>query len=199
MRPSLVIVAGPNGSGKTTATEQLLGHRWLSGHEYINPDRIADARFGGWNDPHAVMEAARWATAERERLLTANENFAFETVFSSDEKLEFTRRAVEAGYFVRFFFIGTSSPDINIRRVATRAAIGGHDVPKNKIIARHARSISLLPLALSVVDRGYVLDNSIDGAPPRLIFRTREGKLAKMYAGEAPKWVTDALAKMASQ
>ena len=36
-RPTLCIVAGPNGSGKTTMTTQLLRHEWTEGSVYINP------------------------------------------------------------------------------------------------------------------------------------------------------------------
>lgn len=41
MRPVLLVVAGPNGSGKTTVTERLRAERWSEGVEYINPDGIA--------------------------------------------------------------------------------------------------------------------------------------------------------------
>lgn len=40
-RPTLIIIAGPNGSGKTTITEQLLSHEWGEDCHYINPDQIA--------------------------------------------------------------------------------------------------------------------------------------------------------------
>ena len=45
-RPTLCIVAGPNGSGKTTMTTQLLRHEWTEGSVYINPDNIAQEQFG---------------------------------------------------------------------------------------------------------------------------------------------------------
>ena len=93
MRPDLLVIAGPNGSGKTTTTQALVCHEWSLGTEYINPDVIAEERFGGWNNPEAVLQAARWATERRESLLAQDQGMAFETVFSAPDKLEFLRRA----------------------------------------------------------------------------------------------------------
>ena len=41
-RPTLCVVAGPNGSGKTTTTELLLANEWGANSLYINPDNIAE-------------------------------------------------------------------------------------------------------------------------------------------------------------
>lgn len=43
-RPTLCIVAGPNGSGKTSATIQLLHNEWAENSIYINPDNIAQVK-----------------------------------------------------------------------------------------------------------------------------------------------------------
>jgi len=71
VRPALLVIAGPNGAGKTTVTERLRAERWSEGVEYLNPDEIAQDRFGDWNSPEAVLSAARWAGARREELLRA--------------------------------------------------------------------------------------------------------------------------------
>lgn len=61
-KPTLCIVAGPNGSGKTTTTIQLLNNEWAADSLYINPDNIAQETFGDWNSPEAVLKAAEEAT-----------------------------------------------------------------------------------------------------------------------------------------
>ena len=44
-RPVLIVIAGPNGSGKTTITSKILRHEWLEDALYINPDQVAQDRF----------------------------------------------------------------------------------------------------------------------------------------------------------
>ena len=36
-KPLLIVVAGPNGSGKTTITAKVLHHEWMEDSYYINP------------------------------------------------------------------------------------------------------------------------------------------------------------------
>ena len=102
-RPTLCVVAGPNGSGKTTTTIQLLNNEWAADSLYINPDNIAQDTFGDWNSPEAVLKAAEEATRLRYECLDKKKDFVFETVFSSQEKMEFLKKAKEAGFFIRFF------------------------------------------------------------------------------------------------
>ena len=91
-RPTLCVVAGPNGSGKTTTTIQLLNNEWAADSLYINPDNIAQEMFGDWNSPEAVLKAAEKATQMRYECLEQGRDFVFETVFSSPEKLEFLKK-----------------------------------------------------------------------------------------------------------
>lgn len=113
MKPALLVIAGPNGAGRTTVTERLRVERWSEGVEYLNPDEVARDRFGDWNSPTAVAQAAAWTEGRREELLAQGASIAFETVLSTNGKVDFVRRAKAAGYFVRVFFIGTSDPRIN--------------------------------------------------------------------------------------
>jgi predicted ABC-type ATPase len=192
MKPILLVIAGPNGAGKTTITARLRQERWSDGVEYLNPDEIARDRFGDWNSPEAVVQAAQWTAARREALLASGDGIAFETVFSAPDKVDFLLRAKARGYFLRFFFIGTSDPTINAARVAARVMAGGHTVPIDKIINRYVRSFANLSVALSLADRGYLYDNSIDGTEARLCARSHDGELRKVY-GTLPTWVADAI------
>lgn len=181
MKPKLIVIAGPNGAGKTSLTNKILKHHWIEGCTYINPDIIAQEKFGDWNSNEAVFNALQYAEKMRMSVLEKNESLCFETVLSTHEKLKFIETAKKSGYFVRLFFVGTDSPEINASRVARRVLTGGHDVPIPKIISRYSKSIACCTHVIQLADRGYVYDNSIDFSDPKLLFRSTDGKLFKQY------------------
>jgi predicted ABC-type ATPase len=127
------------------------------------------------------------ATQQRNDCIKNKQSLIFETVFSSQEKIDFLINAKEEGYFIRLFFIGTDSPTINASRVAKRVLEEGHDVPIQKIITRYFKSIANCSVVSSIVDRLYIYDNSIDGLMAKLLFRSTDGILCKQYA-EVNDW-----------
>lgn len=187
-KPELIVIAGPNGSGKTTVTRQFLHHEWSDGVVYINPDQVAKEIFGDWNSQESVLKAANYCAEWRERCLKQKSSFVFETVFSAEDKIDFILRAKAAGFFIRIFFISTESPTINAARIANRVMAGGHSVPIDKIITRYYKSIFNCETIADKVDRLYLYDNSIDGRIARPLFRLTDGVLGKMYVTEVPEW-----------
>ena len=187
-KPVLIVIAGPNGSGKTTITTKILHHQWMEDAVYINPDQIAKDKFGDWNSAEAVMQSIKYCEALREECLTESKSLIFETVLSAEDKLDFIRRAKDSGFFIRIFFVSTNHPTINAARIAHRVMEGGHDVPISKIISRYFKSILNCRRISRLADRTYIYDNSVDGQEAQLLFRFVEGKLFKQYVKEIPEW-----------
>ena len=194
-RPVLIVIAGPNGSGKTSVTSKILHHEWLEDSEYINPDNVARDIFGDWNNQDAVLKAANYCNDWRERCLAERKSHIFETVMSASDKVDYILRAKEAGFFIRLFFVSTESPTINAKRVANRVLNGGHEVPIPKIISRYDKSIANCKILSTIVDRLYVYDNSIEEAEARLLFRLSDGELVKRYVDDLPAWAAPILPK----
>lgn len=88
-KPVLIVVAGPNGSGKTSVTSKILQHKWLENSVYINPDIVAQERFGDWNSKEAIMKAVKYCENWREECLSERKSLIFETVLSADDKVDF--------------------------------------------------------------------------------------------------------------
>ena len=187
-KPVLIVIAGPNGSGKTSVTSKILKHEWMEDAVYINPDLVAQERFGDWNSPDAIRKAVVYCQEWREQCLAERKSLIFETVLSADDKIDFIERAKEAGFFVRLFFVCTESPTINASRIAQRVIKVGHDVPITKIISRYQKSVLNCKYIATKVDRTYLYDNSIENAEAKLLLRFSDGKIAKRYIEELPEW-----------
>ena len=187
-KPVLIVIAGPNGSGKTTITSKILRHEWLEGAVYINPDIVAQEKFGDWNSKDAVMQSVEYCEELREKCLRDHQSLIFETVLSAEDKIDYIKRAKEAGFFIRLFFVSTEHPSVNASRIARRVMKGGHDVPISKIISRYYKSIVNCLKASKYADRTYVYDNTAENTEAQILFRMTDGKLAKQYLSELPKW-----------
>ena len=160
-RPEIVVFAGPNGSGKSTFTELLKPNM-----DYINADEIKKAL--KCSDIDAATEAER----QRGKHLAEGTDFCFETVMSTERNLNLLRRAKAQGYFIRCYYILTADPEINVYRVKSRVAEGGHDVPRDKIIARYERALALVRDVVAVSDVCHIYDNSEE--IPFRIFKKRK-------------------------
>ncbi|GHV11951.1 hypothetical protein AGMMS49938_03580 [Fibrobacterales bacterium] len=96
----------------------------------------------------------------RHKMFVADSSFCFETVFSHPSKVEEIREAQKAGCKIYLYFIATSDPSMNQKRVLNRVEEGGHSVPADKILERYYRCLDLLYDTLLLSDRAFLFDNS---------------------------------------
>lgn len=87
-------------------------------------------------------------------------SFSQETVFSHPSKVAALKSARENGFRTYLYFVANQDIAINLTRIANRVAIGGHDVPCDKVLARANRSLANIKPALKYCSRAYFFDNS---------------------------------------
>jgi predicted ABC-type ATPase len=181
MTPQLVVLAGPNGAGKSTFYDSFLAGSPLP---FLNADLFA-AETG-----IDSFEAARILDATRDRMIESGLGFITETVFSDQQgaKLAMLRKAVDAGFDVTLIYIGIASSELSARRVDQRIAIGGHDVPRDRIASRFARSLANLAQAIAFVPTVQLYDNSSADEPYRPVATFERSRLVSRMRGKLPRW-----------
>ena len=132
----MFILAGANGSGKSTIAKVLLP---TVGIVYVNPDDIA--RELNPSDFDAVKIAAGRETLRRiDELMARGASFAIETTLSGLSYVKMIKRARQSGYEIILAYVYVDSSDVCIARIASRVKNGGHSVPDADVRRRYARS-----------------------------------------------------------
>ena len=160
-RPTLWLVAGPNGVGKTTYALRHI--RAVSGSvRFVNLDEIARGLSPIAPDAERV-EAARIALARIDALLRANGDsvdFTIETTLSGLTYLRRLMAAKRRGWAINLLYFTVATPEAALTRIARRVSEGGHDVPEADARRRFARSIANFPRYAALADLWRVFDNN---------------------------------------
>lgn len=157
--PNLYIIAGCNGAGKTTASFTVLPEM-LDCEEFINADEIAKG-LSPLNPDRAAIEAGRIMLNKIGKLISNQQDFAFETTLATKSYTNTIRKARQAGFQVTLVFFYLDSHDLAIERVKTRVNEGGHDIPKPVIIRRYYAGLrNLFNLYIPISDYWMIFDNS---------------------------------------
>ncbi len=181
-KPLAIMVAGHNGSGKSTMWyDHLVDNIRIP---LINADRMMlsvlpmpqeDGHLRDWaqqlrdTDQMWMTVAQKGVESFIAQAMAHKVPFAVETVFSYWEalpdgshasKIDTIKALQKEGYFVLLIFVGLTNRELSIGRVATRKAEGGHDVPYRKLEERFPRTQQAIRHALAVTDAVILVDNS---------------------------------------
>ena len=139
MSKNVMVIAGPNGSGKTTFAAEYLRDSEI--FEYIGADAIAERLVSRPEDMGSVkIQAGRLFIQEIQGLITAEKNFAVEVTLAGKGFERIISRLKRAGYTITIVFIFLKSAETCIARVRNRVKAGGHHVPTEDIVRRFYRS-----------------------------------------------------------
>ena len=116
--PSIIILAGINGAGKTTASRSLLANT-LKVMTFVNADVIAQG-LSGFDPDAAAFRAGEIMLEQLHDLAAQRANFAFETTLAGRTQATWLDGLRQSGYRVHLFYFWVNSPDVAIARVAAR-------------------------------------------------------------------------------
>lgn len=184
-RPHIIVLGGPNGSGKTTTAPRLL-QGTLAVTEFVNADTIA-AGLSAFDPQRAAMEAGRILLARLHELARQRKDFAFEITLAGRSFVPWLRRLIQSGYSLHLFYLWLPSADLAVARVAERVRMGGHDVPEETVRRRYNAGVrNFFHLYRPLASTWRVYDNSVD-PEPLLVAAGRAEVVERVFA---PEWWT---------
>ena len=167
-KPRCIIIAGPNGSGKTTFARDYL--RSIAGLiHFVNADLIAGG-ISPLSPGLAALTAGRLVLRELDRLVDAKADFAFESTLSGRQYAKRIAGWKRRGYSIEILYLRLASHDLALSRIAARVSQGGHDVPRADVIRRFKRGwANFRAVYQPLADRWAIYENSEDN--PKLLER----------------------------
>lgn len=171
---NVYIIAGPNGSGKTTFAKKFLPD-YAKCPNFVNADLIAQG-LAPFEPRSAAIKAGRLVLQQIDEYTNRGIDFAFETTLSGRSYVRLLRVLRAKGYATHLFFLWIPSPELAIGRIKDRVAEGGHDVPVEDVRRRFTRGIyNFFKLYQPLLNSWMLFDNS--GAKPVLIAKEKNGHI----------------------
>ena len=169
--PKVYIIAGPNGSGKTTFAKEFLPN-YAKCSNFVNADLIAQG-LAPFSPVTVSIKAGRLLLTQIQTFVGQRADFAFETTLAGRTYLALIKTLKTKGYSVHLFFLWIPDAGLARARIRQRVREGGHDVPVTDINRRFKRSlVNFMKLYQSVCNYWTIFDNS--GSRPKVIAKFTE-------------------------
>ncbi len=189
--PSLYILAGANGSGKTTWYFTALEQNFIPKNlPFINVDLIVRKELSGGYSEENYAQAANVARDRIAKCLESNVDFMIESNLALQSEYTWVENLKKKGYEIILYFLGTDDLQINYERVNNRIKEGGHSVPENIISHRYKIGLSYLRSKILIFNQVFLIDNSF--AFPRKMAEIDNAKLI-FKETNPPNWVNEVL------
>jgi len=133
-KPNVYVIAGPNGSGKTTFAKAYLP-KFAKCLEFLNADLIA-AGLSPFAPERENVRAGRILLTRIRELSQAGIDFGFETTLAGRNHAKQLYRMKSLGYRIVLIFLWLPDANLAVNRVASRVLQGGHNIPEVDIRRR---------------------------------------------------------------
>ena len=136
MRAQTLVVAGPNGSGKTTFAREYVEQY---PYPYISADVIAEGLSESIEEVR--IEASKRFLGRIAEQIDKSESFVVESTLSGLTFKKIIHQLKKSGYEVSIVFIFLATAEACMARIHERVRKGGHSVPESDVRRRFARSV----------------------------------------------------------
>ncbi len=172
--PTVYVIAGPNGVGKTTYADRYLPQT-VKELEFVNTDLIARG-LSPYAPDSVAMEAGRIALARIRHLISEQRSFAWETTMSGRTAIRWLQRAKDAGYQIKCYFLWVREIETTLGRIRQRVREGGHNIEPDVSRRRFLKTIQhFFTVYRPLFDTWKLFVN--DRLVPRLLAVEKEGRL----------------------
>jgi len=172
--PTLFIIAGPNGVGKTTFADRYLPDE-AKQLEFVNADLIARG-LSPYDPEAAAMEAGRIALTRIRELIASRTGFTWETTMSGKTAVVWLREARESGYVLKAYFLWVRNSETTILRIRQRVVEGGHAISEDVSWRRFFKTIqNFFTIYRPLMTSWKLYENELLG--PRLLAVEKYGRL----------------------
>ncbi len=162
MTHSLKIIAGLNGSGKSTFAEACLS----SSDKFINPDLIAMGL--GSDFEKASFHAGKILLADIKNKISRKESFSFESTLSGITYLSIIEYAKINQYKIVIYFLTLGDIQLNLQRIQSRVSMGGHNIPVETVKRRALKcNENFWNKYRPMVDEWYIINN--ESTEPKIL------------------------------
>jgi len=172
---NVYIIAGPNGSGKTTFAKRFLPD-YVKCPNFVNADLIAQG-LSPFSPRSAAIKAGKLVLSQIDEFVKMKVDFAFESTLAGRSYVNLFKSLKEKRYNIHLFFLWIPNAELAIARIKDRVAEGGHNVPTQDVRRRFKRSVcNFFKLYQPLLDSWVLFNNA--GPIPALIAKEKNGQIS---------------------